>query len=437
MQIAFDYTTGIYPGAGVARYSRSLISALAGLDAENSYSLFYPARGLPRPTPETDQADKLFSAHRNMRPVPVPLSVRQMFALWQRLRIPLPVDRFTGPCDVMHSPDFVSPPHRTGADVITVHDLSFLVVPECAEPKLAAFLGRTVPRAVRRADHIIAVSEQTRRALIVLLSAPPDKVTVAYNGVDARFRPLEGVRDEERGLGGEERGARVRVREKAEALRRKLKLPESFILHVGTLEPRKNLKRLVEAYGLMVSKGLHTKSFAPHPAPPGPRTSNAGLDPRPLTPDPRPLTPSLVLAGRKGWLFKPILEAADRVNRAGGHVVLVDYVYDEDLPLLYNMATVFAYPSIYEGFGLPAAEALACGVPTLVSNDGALSEVVGNAALCVDAFDVEAIAGGLERLLLDDALRARLSAAGPAQIARFTWENAARTVLDVYKKVAR
>jgi alpha-1,3-rhamnosyl/mannosyltransferase len=129
------------------------------------------------------------------------------------------------------------------------------------------------------------------------------------------------------------------------------------------------------------------------------------------------------------------LEAVERVNRAGGHVVLVDYVYDEDLPLLYNMATVFAYPSIYEGFGLPAAEALACGVPALVSNDGALSEVVGDAALCVDAFEVEAIAGGLERLLLDDELRASLSAAGPAQVANFTWENAARTVLDVYKKV--
>ncbi|HEX9987489.1 MAG TPA: glycosyltransferase family 1 protein [Chloroflexia bacterium] len=434
MRIAFDYTTGIYPGAGVARYSRSLVSALAGLDAENSYSLFYAAKGLPRPTPETEQADALFSAHPNLLPVPVPLSVRQMFALWQRLRIPLPVDRFTGPCDVMHSPDFVSPPHRTGADVITVHDLSFLVVPECADPKLAAFLGRTVPRAVRRADHIIAVSEQTRRALIVLLSVPPNKVTVAYNGVDARFRPMPGIKDQGSGVRDEERGARVR--EKAEALRRKLKLPERFILHVGTLEPRKNLKRLVEAYGLMVSKGLDNKSFAPHNSSLAPRPAHLTLDPRPLTPDPRPLAPALVLAGRKGWLFAPILEAVERVNRAGGHVVLVDYVYDEDLPLLYNMATVFAYPSIYEGFGLPAAEALACGVPTLVSNDEALSEVVGDAALCADAFDVEAIAGGLERLLLDDALRASLSAAGPTQVAQFTWENTARTVLDVYKKVA-
>src|SRR5688500_10148655 len=121
MHIAIDYTTGIYPGAGVARYTRSLVGALARLDGENRYSLFYAARGLPRPTPETEQADKLFAEHRNFKPVGVPLSVRQMFGLWQRLRVPLPVDLFTGRCDIVHSPDFVSPPHRAGADMITVH----------------------------------------------------------------------------------------------------------------------------------------------------------------------------------------------------------------------------------------------------------------------------------------------------------------------------
>jgi glycosyltransferase involved in cell wall biosynthesis len=114
----------------------------------------------------------------------------------------------------------------------------------------------------------------------------------------------------------------------------------------------------------------------------------------------------------------------------------VDYVYDSDLPLLYNMATVFAYPSLYEGFGLPAAEALACGVPTLVSTDGALAEVVGDAALKVDQHSVEEIASGLHRLLTDDALRTDLSTKGPAQVAPFTWDAAAHTVLDVYRRVA-
>ena len=387
MRIAIDYTTGIYPGAGIARYTRSLVAALSDMDSRNRYMLFYASRGLPRPTPESEQAATLFNTHPNFKAVPVPFSVRQMFAVWQRLRVPLPVDLFTGRCDVVHSPDFVSPPHMSGADIVTVHDMSFMVVPECAEPKLAAFLGKTVPGAVRRADHVVAVSEQTKRDVVRLLGISPDKVTVAYNGVEARFCPwLPGPSGPETG-----------------ALRHKLDLPERFILHVGTLEPRKNLVRLVEAYGRL----------------PGPLRDNVAL----------------VLAGRKGWLYEPILGAAEKVNSAGGRVMFVDFVYDEDLPVLYNAAAVFAYPSLYEGFGLPPAEALACGVPTLVSNDGALQEVVGDAALKVDALSVDQITAGLERLLEDEALRAKLSSAGPGQVAQFTWQGAARTVLDLYTRV--
>ncbi len=391
----------------MARYTRSLVASLADIDARNSYSLFYAARGLPPSTPEATQAEALFRYHTNFRAVPVPMSVRQMFGVWQRLRVPLPVDLFTGRCNVVHSPDFVSPPHLTGADVITVHDLSFLVVPECAEPKLAAFLGKTVPAAVRRADRIIAVSQQTRNDLIRLLSVPPDKVTVAYNGVDARFRPMQPDSAD------------------LEALRRKLGLPERFILHVGTHEPRKNLVRLIEAYGQLVGVGggvgagaqwSEAKSRAPLRA--------VGL-----------LDVALVLAGRKGWLSEPIYYAVEQVNSQGGRVILLDFVDDADLPMLYNMASVFAYPSIYEGFGMPAAEALACGVPTLVSKDGALLEVVGDAALTVNAQSVEDIALGLERLLTDEALREKLAQAGPPQAARFTWEAAAQTVLQVYEQV--
>jgi glycosyltransferase involved in cell wall biosynthesis len=380
VHIAFDYTTGIYPGAGIARYTRSLVQALAHLDRHNRYSLFYAARGLPRPTPETAQADQLLAEHPNFRGVPAPFSVRQMFAAWQRLRLPLPVDFFTGRCDVVHSPDFVSPPHRTGADIITVHDLSFLVVPECAEPKLAAFLSRTVPAAVRRADRIIAVSNQTRQDLVHLLNVPESKIVVAHNGVDERFR--------------------VATMDEEPALRHKLSLPSRFILHVGTLEPRKNLKRLVEAYGLLAP--LYNGEIA------------------------------LVLAGRRGWLYEPVIEAAEQVNRNGGRVVFVDYVDEDDLPLLYCMAEAFAYPSLYEGFGLPAAEAMAAGTPTLVSTDGALAEVAGEAALAVDPKSVESIAGGLRRLIDDEDLREKLAVEGPKQVAQFTWEASAQKVLNVY-----
>ncbi len=396
MHIALDYTTGIYPGAGVARYTRSLVEALARLDGRNRYSLFYANRGLPRGTPEERQARHVMKAHPNFKGVEVPMSVREMFAVWQRLRLPVPVDLFTGRCDVLHSPDFVSPPHRTGADVITVHDLSFLVVPECAEPKLAGFLSKSVPGAVRRADRIIAVSEQTKRDLVRLMGVPQEKVTAVYNGVDERFRAA----------GRREAGAEKAERE---ALRRKLGLPERFVLHVGTLEPRKNLVRLIAGYEQAVRGG---KSDV-----------------------------ALVLAGRKGWLYEPIVAAAERVNRqsgtAGARVVLVDYVYDGDLPLLYRMAEVFAYPSLYEGFGLPVAEAMSCGTPVLVSEDGALAEVVGDSAVVVNALSVDSIAQGLSRLLSDGELRHRLCEAGRVRAARFTWEAAAEQVLGVYREVGR
>lgn len=397
MRIAIDYTTGIYPGAGVARYTRHLVSALADIDSRNDYRLFYAAIGLPRATPERAQADVLFRERPNFRPVPVPMSVRVMSRLWQRWQAPLPLELFTGRCDVVHSPDFVSPPHRSGADVITVHDLSFLTVPERADPANAAFLGKAVPAAARHADHIIAVSEQTKRDLTQLLSVPGDRVTVAYNGVDARFRPMVGDPS-------------------VDSLRRKLGLPERFILHVGTLEPRKNLVRLIEAYGMLVGAGPGSGAAS--------GSRNAPL---------RDVV--LVLAGRKGWLYESIYEAAERINSQGGKVVFLDFVYDNHLPLLYNMAEVFAYPSLYEGFGMPAAEALACGVPTLVSTDGALKEVTGDAALAADPTSVEEIATSLQRLLTDEALRQKLTQAGPIQAARFTWEAAARTVLGVYEGV--
>ncbi|HYO49391.1 MAG TPA: glycosyltransferase family 1 protein [Chloroflexia bacterium] len=391
MKIAIDYTTGIYPGAGVARYTRQLVASLADIDSRNNYSLFYAARGLPRSTPERAQADVLFRERPNFRAVPVPMSVRVMSRLWQRWQAPLPLEVFTGRCDVVHSPDFVSPPHRSGADVITVHDLSFLVVPECADPTNAAFLGKAVPAATRRANHIIAVSEQTKRDLVQLLSVPPKRVTVAYNGVEARFRPMPGD-------------------PALDTLRQKLGLPERFILHVGTLEPRKNLARLIDAYGMLVSA---SRVRTPH---------SAGL--------------ALVLAGRRGWLYEPIYKAAERVNSQGGKVVFLDFVSDDHLPLIYNMAEAFAYPSLYEGFGMPAAEALACGVPTLVSTGGALKEVTGDAALAADPTSSEDIAAGLQRLLTDEALREELAVSGPIQATRFTWEAAARTVLGVYEGVA-
>jgi glycosyltransferase involved in cell wall biosynthesis len=388
LRIAWDYNTGVYPGAGVARYTRSLVEALTRHDRSNEYTLFYGARGVNRASDEYAALRALVADRRHVREHPINLSPRQLTILWQRLRLPLPLETLIGRHDIVHAPDFVSPLVRQGRRFVTVHDLSFLIVPDCAEPSLVAYLRRAVPRAVRQADVVIAVSETTREDVIRLLGVPPRKVQTVYNGVDYAFRPLP---------------PQLLMRQGA-ALRARLGLPERFILHVGTLEPRKNLVRLLDAYFTLLASG---RAYGHH----------------------------LVLAGRRGWRCDPIFaRVAAQQPGFQQHIHFLDYVHDADLPLLYNLASVFAYPSLYEGFGLPVAEALACGVPTLTAKIGATAEIASDAALLADPLDTPSLAAGLEVLLEDGPVRAHLADAGPRRVARYTWDAAAQQILGLYER---
>jgi glycosyltransferase involved in cell wall biosynthesis len=384
-RIAIDYTTGAYPGAGVARYTRSLVEALTRADRFNQYTLFYGARGLDRTTEAYAHLAALVEGRPNVHVQELGWSPRQLTILWQRLRLPWPVDGVIGPHDVIHAPDFIGPPHRQGRSIVTIHDLSFLIVPEYADPKLVSYLKGAVPRAVRRADQVVAVSETTRQDLIRLLKVKPERVITVPNGIDPAFQPMP----------------RYYVASRGGALRLRLQLPARFILHVGTLEPRKNLVRLIEAYYTLVASGRAYDHY-------------------------------LVLAGRKGWLYEPIFA---RVEQLGlhQHVRFVDYVPEADLPLLYNMASVFAYPSLYEGFGLPVAEAMACGVPTLTSRVGATAEIAGDSALLIDPLDTASIATGIEMLLERGDARAHFSQLGQARVANNTWDATAQQMLGLFE----
>ncbi|MCL5264947.1 MAG: glycosyltransferase family 4 protein [Chloroflexi bacterium] len=376
MRIGIDYTAAVNQGAGIGRYVRGLVGSLASLDHSNEYVLFYSYRQQKKP--------KLVLAERpNFRERALPVSDKFLAILWHRLGIPLPVDLLTGQVDVFHSPDFVLPPVRRASKVLTVHDLSYLLFPECADEGLRSYLERAVPSSIARADIITADSINTRKDLICLLDAPPERVEVVYGGVEERFKPLNGNGDA------------------LPATRRKYGLNYPFVLSVGVIEPRKNLARLLQAYALLR-----------------------------LRPD---FEHKLVIAGAKGWLCDDLFRMVQEL-RLSKDVVFLGHVSDADLVALYNLADVFAYPSLYEGFGFPVLEAMACGTPVVSSNSSSLPEVVGDAGLMVPPEDVEAIAGAIERMLSDSQLARDSRAKGLERAKGFTWHRAAERIMAVYNR---
>ncbi len=369
MRIGIDYTAAVHQRAGIGRYARGLVRALAQLDRENEYLLLVAGR---------PKEECTFPVNFRLRYLP--LSPHRVTILWQRLRLPLPADLFTGPLDLFHSPDFVLPPLCRGKSILTIHDLSFLRYPEGADPRLRWYLTQAVPRSIGQADLLLADSQNTKSDLIELLGVEEGRVEVLYPGVEERFHPLN-------------EGSLASVK-----ARYSLDFP--FILTVGTLEPRKNHVGLLQAYSLL--KGRH-----PH---------------------------RLVIAGGKGWLYEGIFQEIERLSLEE-RVLFLGYVPEEDLPALYNLADLFVFPSLYEGFGLPPLEAMACGTPVVVSALSSLPEVVGDGALLVPPQDIEALAEAMEKGLSDLSLRRELRGKGLEQAKRFSWSEAAKRLLAIYKRV--
>lgn len=278
---------------------------------------------------------------------------------------------------LLHSPDFIPPLRGARRHVITVHDLNFLFYPQYLTADSLRYYNGQINTAVEQADHIFADSEATKRDLITMLHVPAEKITVHLLGVDEAFQPQPPAEI-----------ARVRAA---------LTLPPAYLLYVGTFEPRKNIAGLIEAYAQL-----------PVDAPP------------------------LVLAGNRGWLFEETMQQITRLN-LGDRVLWREKIPQADLPGLYSGASALITPSFYEGFGLPALEAMACGTVPIVSDRGSLPEVVGDVGLQVNPDDTAAIAQAINHALSDSVWRDQQRAAGLHRAATFQWEATARTVLSVYQ----
>ncbi len=277
---------------------------------------------------------------------------------------------------------YVAPPVCPCPTVVTVHDISYEYFPEYFNPMQRLRMRTLIPLSARRAGAVLTVSEYSRQDIIQRYGIEPERVVVTYNGVSLAFRRLPP--------------------EEVNTATARFGFQRPFILGVGNLQPRKNLERLIRAYAR-----LRTAGDCEH---------------------------DLVLVGQMAWKGHRIQETVERLGIAP-FVHLTGYVSEHELVALYNRAVLFAYPSTFEGFGLPVLEAMACGAPVLTSNTSSLPEVAGEAAITVDPYDEEAIGDGLRSLLHDEALRTRLRTAGFSQAAKFNWQTTAEQTAAVYARV--
>jgi len=363
MKIGIDISQLAFPGSGSAVYTENLVKNLLK-SQENEYVLFFSSLRQPAP--------------RNFKSINLKLPPLLLEQLWNRFHL-LPIEKLIGEIDVFHTSDWLEPPAHC-LKVTTIHDLIIYKYPETFQRRgghdIVANLKRKLEWVKKESALVIAVSESTKQDIIEILKIPAKKIRVIHEACSTEFT---------------EKSA-----EDTEKIKKKYGIKGDYLLAVGTLEPRKNLKRVIEAFKILDIRNLE-----------------------------------LVIAGKFGWGedLKSI-KNQDSVNQ----IKLLGYVPDEDLPGLYAGAEVFVYPSLYEGFGLPILEAMACGCPVVTSNISSMPEVAGEAAVLVDPEKVNDIARGIQEALEN---REQLIEKGKARAKEFSWEKTARETLKVYQETRR
>jgi glycosyltransferase involved in cell wall biosynthesis len=371
--ITLDVSAAVHRRAGLGRYAESLTRALIATDP-GRYALFYNREQGIEPLAGLE--------HLPTRTVALGYKPWRMLA-WLGQLARFGFDRLVPDAELFHATEHLLLPLRSIPTVLTVHDLIFRHLPEHHKPLNRWYLNLTLPLYCRRASHIIAVSDCTRRDLVAAYGLPPEKITVIHEAADPRFCP--------------------QPPEAIDGVCAHYGLPDRYLLFVSTIEPRKNLTRLLEAFEIVHAEGL---------------------------------TDGLVIVGKRGWLYGDFFARLER-SSVRGAVLLSGYVPDEDLPAIYSGAQAFVLPSLYEGFGLPVLEAMACDAPVACSNASALPEVAGNAALFFDPHDASAITNVLRRLLGDAELRETLRQRGLEQAATFSWNRVAAETQAVYDTALR
>jgi glycosyltransferase involved in cell wall biosynthesis len=366
--IYVDVSAAVHRRAGLGRYAESLTRALVDAHPDR-YALFYNRERGVGTLPGLE--------HLATRTVALGYKPWRLL-VWLGQLAQVDLDSLVPGAEVFHATEHLLLPLRSVPTVLTVHDLIFRHLPAHHKALNRWYLNLALPLYCRRATHIVAVSEWTRQDLIAAYGLPPEKITVVPEAADPRFctQPPEVVA----------------------AVRSSYGLPERYLLFVGTIEPRKNLSRLLTAFETVHGEGL---------------------------------SDGLVLVGKRGWLYGDFFERLER-SPAKDFVHLPGFVPDDDLPAVYAGAQVLVFPSLYEGFGLPVLEAMACGTPVAASNASSIPEVGGEAAVYFDPLDTEAMVEVIRRLLRDSDLQETMRERATARAARFSWTLAASATESIY-----
>ncbi|MCY4060799.1 MAG: glycosyltransferase family 1 protein [Chloroflexi bacterium] len=359
--IGIDARLTHYRLGGISRYITAIISAFEELEPAHEITVLQSRKSPNRLSSRFRRAGLWTPPHHRLERAALSLE------LWPR------------GLDLLHSPDFIAPYRAARRHIITVHDLSFIHYPKYITAESRRYYNGQIKASIARADHILVDSEATKRDLIDILSAPADLITVHMLGVDEAFQPLP--------------------RETTADVIGALGLPAEYFLFVGTLEPRKNLVGLANAYRELKLE----------------------------IPD----APKLVVVGRPGWHYEQLM-AELRMVGIDQHLEIRHDVTDAQLPALYNQALAMVTPSFYEGFGLTALEAMACGTAPIVSCVASLPEIVGDVGLLIDPHDTATITQALKTALTDDRWREAQSQAALRRAAGFRWIDTGRCVLECY-----
>lgn len=352
---------------GTENYSWQVTRGLINLATDQHFTLYF------NQNPSAELSEEFGSNHAvDLRTIPFP-------RLWTHFR--LSREMLQQPPDVLFVPAHVLPAYHPSRSVVTIHDLGYLYYPEAHTRQSLLYLDYSTRFSASAASGVIAISHATRQDLIRHYGINPAKIKVIYHGLDhSRFHPVTDA-------------AQI------QAVRQRYQLADGpYLLFVGTVQPRKNLVRLLDAFAALVQDNQF-----------------ADLQ--------------LVIGGKPGWLREPIMQHVQKL-KLGERVKFAGYVTDEDLPVLLSGAEIFVLPSLYEGFGMPLVEAMACATPVVCSNAGSLPEVAGEAALLHNPLDTQAIAWNLRQLLTSNSLKEELTGRGLQHAASFTWERCAAETLE-------